>query len=236
MRLDKTLANQGYGSRKDVKKLIKKGKVTIDGKVIRDSSFQVNPKESEIVINGQTLEYRDYIYIMMNKPKGVISATRDDHEKTVTDLLDEKYEPFSLFPAGRLDKDTVGLVLLTNDGDLSHRLLSPRHHVEKLYEAEISGRVTEDDVKAFCEGVQIDDEYVTKPAELTILESGDDSIVRIKISEGKFHQIRRMFAARGHRVEELKRLKMGSLVLDEALELGEYRELTEDEIKALQAH
>lgn len=236
MRLDKVLANQGFGSRKDVKKLIKKGKVQVDGKAIKDSSFHVNPNESEIIVNGKVLNYRDYIYLMMHKPKGVISATHDRVETCVTDLLDEEYQPFSLFPVGRLDKDTVGLLMLTNDGELAHRLLSPQHHVEKIYEAEIKGLVTEQDVQAFKEGITLDDGYVTKPAQLTILDANDVSYVRINITEGKFHQIRRMFSALGHKVEELKRLQMGSLVLDGALDLGEYRELTEDELKHLQAH
>ncbi|MFD2640235.1 pseudouridine synthase [Piscibacillus salipiscarius] len=236
MRLDKILANQGFGSRKDVKKLIKKGKVQVDGKAIKDSSFHCEPKESEIVVNGQVLDYRDYVYIIMNKPKGVISATEDHVETCVTDLLDEFYQPFSLFPVGRLDKDTVGLLLLTNDGELAHRLLSPQKHVEKTYEAHIDGYVTGADVDAFKQGVELDDGYVTKPAELIIAEAGDISYVRVVITEGKFHQIKRMFASRGHKVVELERVQMGSLVLDEELARGEYRELTEQELSLLQAH
>lgn len=236
MRLDKILANQGFGSRKDVKKYIKKGKVQIDGKTIKDSSFHVDPKESEIVVNGQLLDYRDYVYIMMNKPKGVISATEDHVETCVTDLLDVFYQPFSLFPVGRLDKDTVGLLLLTNDGELAHRLLSPQKHVEKTYEAHIEGYVTDQDVEAFKQGVELDDGYVTKPADLIIAEAGDISYVRVVITEGKFHQIKRMFASLGHKVVELERLQMGSLVLDDQLERGDYRELTEEEIQQLQAH
>ncbi|TFB25098.1 rRNA pseudouridine synthase [Filobacillus milosensis] len=236
MRLDKVLANQGFGSRKIVKQLIKKGKVVIDGKAIRDSSHHVNPEESEITVNGVVLDYREFVYIMMNKPKGVISATKDKKETCVTDLIDTQYEPFSVFPVGRLDKDTVGLMLLTNDGDLAHRLLSPQKHVDKLYEAQIKGQVTEDDVHAFKEGIELEDGYVTKPAQLEIIKSDDISEVKVTISEGKFHQIRRMFSSRGHRVEELKRLKIGSLSLDSSLELGDYRELSQEEVKVLQNH
>ncbi|GEL77213.1 pseudouridine synthase [Tenuibacillus multivorans] len=236
MRLDKLLANQGFGSRKDVKQLIKKGKVTIDGEAVKSSSFHVDPKQSEVIVNGKTLDYRDYIYIMMNKPKGVISATRDDKETCVTDLLDEFYTPFSLFPVGRLDKDTVGLMLITNDGELSHQLLSPKQHVDKVYEAKIKGLVTDADVDAFKKGVCLEDGYVTKPAKLEILTADAYSDVRVTISEGKFHQIKRMFDARGHEVVELKRLKIGSLVLDHHLDYGEYRELTEEELKQLQKH
>lgn len=208
----------------------------MDGKAIKDSSFHCEPKESEIVVNGQVLDYRDYVYIIMNKPKGVISATEDHVETCVTDLLDEFYQPFSLFPVGRLDKDTVGLLLLTNDGELAHRLLSPQKHVEKTYEAHIDGYVTGADVDAFKQGVELDDGYVTKPAELIIAEAGDISYVRVVITEGKFHQIKRMFASRGHKVVELERVQMGSLVLDEELARGEYRELTEQELSLLQAH
>ncbi|MDQ0351304.1 16S rRNA pseudouridine516 synthase [Alkalibacillus filiformis] len=236
MRLDKLLANEDFGSRKDVKKLIKKGSVQIDGEVIKDVSHHVDPTQSEVVVNGHVIDYREFVYIMLNKPKGVISATEDSRHKCVTDLLDPFYDKFNLFPVGRLDKDTVGLLLLTNDGELAHHLTSPRKKVDKIYEATINGIVTEEDVQAFKEGVTLDDGYFTKPAQLEVSETTDEhSWVIVKISEGKFHQIKRMFQARGHEVRFLKRRQMGSLSLDEQLPLGEYRELTERELDQLKA-
>ncbi|GEN45955.1 pseudouridine synthase [Alkalibacillus haloalkaliphilus] len=234
MRLDKLLANEDFGSRKEVKKLIKKGSVQVDGEVIKDVSHHVDPNQSEVVVNGNVIDYREFVYIMLNKPKGVISATEDSRHECVTDLLDPFYDKFNLFPVGRLDKDTVGLLLLTNDGELAHQLTSPRKKVDKIYEATINGVVTEEDVQAFKEGVILDDDYVTKPAELEVTETTDEhSWVVVTISEGKFHQVKRMFQARGHEVRFLKRRQMGSLSLDEQLPLGEYRELTEQELDQL---
>lgn len=233
MRIDKMLANLGFGSRKDVKKLLKDGAVKVNGTVVKDAKEHVDPDKDTITLNGEVVEYKEFIYLMMNKPPGVISATEDSHDKTVVDLLEIEDAVFSPFPVGRLDKDTEGLLLLTNDGQLSHRLLSPKKHVPKTYFAVIDREVTEDDVEAFRQGVILDDGYHTKPGELKIIKSGLRSDIELTITEGKFHQVKRMFEAVGKRVVYLKRLSMGPLMLDETLELGEYRELTDEEIQSL---
>ncbi|AXM89428.1 16S rRNA pseudouridine(516) synthase [Anoxybacillus ayderensis] len=233
LRIDKLLANMGYGTRKEVKKLLKAGGVKVDGMTVKDAKTHVDPKEQVVTVWGEEVEYKPFIYLMMNKPKGVISATEDAVEETVVDLLEEEDRIFDPFPVGRLDKDTEGLLLLTNDGQLAHQLLSPKKHVPKTYEAMIDGEVTEDDVAAFRRGVVLDDGYETKPAELVIIRSGLRSDVRVTITEGKFHQIKRMFQAVGKRVVYLKRIQMGPIPLDETLEPGEYRDLTDEEIALL---
>ncbi len=233
MRIDKMLANLGFGSRKEVKKLLKDGAVKVNDVVIKDAKQHVNPESDTVTLNGEVIEYKEFIYLMMNKPPGVISATEDQYDQTVIDLLqveDMVYEPF---PVGRLDKDTEGLLLITNDGQLAHRLLSPKKHVPKTYFAVIDQEVTEDDVLAFEKGVILDDGYETKPGILKILKSGIHSDIELTITEGKFHQVKRMFEAVGKRVVYLKRISMGPLELDESLELGEYRELTDEEIELL---
>lgn len=233
MRVDKILANLGYGSRKDVKKILKSGAVTVNGELVKDGKQHVDPNNDQIVIHGEEVYYREFIYLMMNKPPGVISATEDTRDETVIDLLDLEHVVFGPFPVGRLDKDTEGLLLITNDGQLAHQLLSPKKHVPKTYFAVIDGEVTESDVEAFRQGVTLDDGYETKPGELVIIKSGLRSDIELTITEGKFHQVKRMFEAVGKKVVYLQRLSMGPLVLDEELELGEYRELTEEEIKRL---
>ncbi|WP_019154909.1 pseudouridine synthase [Robertmurraya massiliosenegalensis] len=233
MRIDKMLANLGYGSRKDVKKLLKDGAVKVNDKLVKDAKEHVNPEQDTVTLNGDVIEYKEFIYLMMNKPPGVISATEDNYDQTVVDLLEMEDAVFAPFPVGRLDKDTEGLLLITNDGQLSHRLLSPKKHVPKTYFAVIDQEVTEEDVKAFKNGVVLDDGYETKPGELTILKSGLHSDIELTITEGKFHQVKRMFEAVGKKVIYLKRLSMGPLKLDESLELGEYRELTDDELQSL---
>ncbi|GIN60067.1 pseudouridine synthase [Robertmurraya siralis] len=233
MRIDKMLANLGYGSRKDVKKLLKDGVVKVNDKLVKDAKEHVNLEEDVVTLFGEVVEYKEFIYLMMNKPPGVVSATEDHYERTVVDLLEMEDAIFSPFPVGRLDKDTEGLLLLTNDGQLSHRLLSPKKHVPKTYFAVIDQEVSEEDVTAFKKGVMLDDGYVTKPGELTILKTGLRSDIELTITEGKFHQVKRMFEAVGKKVLYLKRISMGPLELDETLELGEYRELTEHEIKSL---
>jgi len=233
MRIDKMLANIGYGSRKDVKKLLKAGAVQIDGVKIKDAKQHIDPETQTVTVYGEEVEYREFIYLMMNKPPGILSATEDDRQETVVDILQEEDQVFNPFPVGRLDKDTEGLLLLTNDGQLSHRLLSPKKHVPKKYFAIIEGRVTEEDIDAFEKGVTLDDGYHTKPGYLEILKSGSISEIELTITEGKFHQVKRMFEAVGKKVTYLKRLTMANLVLDETLELGEYRELTEEELEAL---
>lgn len=232
-RLDKVLSNFGFGSRTEIKSAVRKGLVTVDGIVIKDSGEHVNPAESTIIMNGVKLEYRRYIYLMMNKPSGVISATTDTRQKTVFDILPEEYKCFDLFPAGRLDIDTEGLVLMTNDGQLAHEILSPKKHVTKQYYAHVLGRVEQADIEAFAKGVVLDDGYETLPATLEIIKSADISEIRLSIVEGKFHQVKRMFEAVGKKVIYLKRLSMGKLKLDEALELGECRELSEEDVELL---
>ncbi|WP_203361439.1 pseudouridine synthase [Bacillus sp. REN10] len=233
MRIDKILANLGYGSRKDVKKILKSGSVTVNGELVKDAKQHVDPNHDQIMIQGEEIHYREFIYLMMNKPQGVISATEDTRDETVIDLLEPEHIVFEPFPVGRLDKDTEGLLLITNDGQLAHQLLSPKKHVPKTYFAVIDGEVTESDIEAFRRGVTLDDGYETKPGELVILKSGLRSDIELTITEGKFHQVKRMFEAVGKRVVYLKRMSMGPLMLDEELELGEYRELTEEEIKLL---
>ncbi|WP_127588638.1 pseudouridine synthase [Paenibacillus koleovorans] len=239
-RLDKILAHMGYGSRSEIKRLVKMKAVVVNGKPVSDSGLQVNPYEDRIEVDGETVVYKEFIYLMMNKPDGVISATEDNRDRTVIDLLEEKFRHFDPFPVGRLDKDTEGLLLLTNDGKLSHNLLSPRKHVPKMYFAEVQGLVNERDRAVFEAGVTLDDGYVTMPAKLSILslderEAGGLSRIELTIMEGKFHQVKRMFEAVGKKVLYLKRMSMGALLLDEHLEPGQYRELTEDERQSLQA-
>jgi 16S rRNA pseudouridine516 synthase len=219
LRIDKMLSNLGYGSRKEVKKLLKDGSVQINQQVIKNPGHHVNPEKDIVNVHGE--------------PPGVISATEDTRDETVIDLLELEDSIFEPFPVGRLDKDTEGLLLITNDGQLAHRLLSPKKHVPKTYFAVIEGEVTLEDIEAFKKGVVLDDGYETKPGELEILKSGMTSDIELTITEGKFHQVKRMFQAVGKRVVYLKRLTMGPLKLDESLELGEYRELTEEEIQEL---
>ncbi len=234
MRLDKLLANMGYGSRKEVKQLLKQKAVSVDGTYVKDAAMHVDPEKQDVVVYGERVVYTEFVYYMMNKPLGVISATEDLRDETVIDLLDPLHQHFQPFPVGRLDKDTEGLLLLTNDGVLAHNLLSPKKHVPKVYYAKIDGIVTQEDGEIFARGVELDDGYVTKPGELVILKSAPQSEIELTIQEGKFHQVKRMFEAVGKRVTYLKRLSMGSLQLDESLALGEYRELTSEELTGLQ--
>ena len=233
-RIDKILSNLGYGSRSELKKLCKSGLVKVNGKVINNPGVQVDVKNDEILFDGEKVVYKEFIYLMLNKPDGYISATFDKRDPIVLDLIDKEDLIFEPFPVGRLDKDTEGLLVLTNDGQLAHRVLSPKKHVPKTYYAKVEGVVTEQDVKAFAEGVTLDDGYETMPAELEILKSDDISEIELTIHEGKFHQVKRMFESVGKKVVYLKRLSMGKLKLDEGLALGEYRELTEEEVKMIE--
>ncbi|MBC5630812.1 rRNA pseudouridine synthase [Clostridium sp. NSJ-6] len=235
-RLDKILANLGYGTRKELKKIVRNGIVEVNGVVAKDSGMQVDPEKDKIVINGEEIYYREFIYLMMNKPDGVISATYDNRDETVIDLLEVEHQVFEPFPVGRLDKDTVGLLLLTNDGELNHRLIAPKWKVDKVYFAKIDKEVTESDIKAFEKGITLDDGYVCKEAKLEIQSASEEgSDVLVTIQEGKFHQVKRMFEAVGKKVVYLKRIEFGTLKLDEELEEGEYRELTEEEIAILKS-
>lgn len=232
IRLDKYLADMNLGTRAQVKEYIKKGKVQINGQVQKKPEIKVNIYQDEIMVDGKRVKYISYEYYMLHKPKGVVSATQDKRDKTVIDLIFGKNRK-DLFPVGRLDKDTEGLLLITNDGELAHRLLSPKKHVEKTYFAQIQGVVTEEDIKKFKEGIDIGEEKPTLPAKLSVLKMGTISEIEVTIVEGKFHQVKRMFAAIGKPVLYLKRLSMGALVLDESLKKGEYRPLTEQEKKKL---
>ncbi|EON71600.1 pseudouridine synthase [Lysinibacillus sphaericus] len=234
MRLDKLLANMGYGSRKEVKQLLKQKAVSVDGTYVKDAAMHVDPEKQDVSVFGERVLYTEFVYYMMNKPPGVISATEDLRDETVIDLLEPLHQHFQPFPVGRLDKDTEGLLLLTNDGVLAHNLLSPKKHVPKVYYALIEGIVTEADGEAFARGVELDDGYITKPGKLVILKSAQQSEIELTIQEGKFHQVKRMFEAVGKHVTYLKRLSMGSLKLDESVELGAYRELTIEELASLQ--
>lgn len=234
-RIDKILSNMGCGSRKDMKKCIKEGRVQINGKVISDNSIKIDPYDNEIYFDGEIVEYRRYIYIIMNKPKGLVSSTDDPSNRTVIDILEDKYKIFNPFPVGRLDKDTEGLLILTNDGKLAHNILSPKKHIDKTYYVEVDGYVDENYTNDFESGIVLDDGYKTMPAKLKIIESNFISRVELTIREGKYHQVKRMFKALGMKVLYLKRISMGSLELDSSLNPGEYRELKNDEIRLFES-
>ena len=235
MRLDKFLANSGIGTRKEVKELLKKRLIKVNDEIVKDGKIHVNENEDTVKYKDEIISYKKFVYIMLNKPNGVISATEDKVHKTVIDLLGDEYRTFEVFPVGRLDIDTEGLLLLTNDGVLSHNLLSPNKHVDKKYYVELEKLLTKMDIDKLEKGVELKD-FTTKDSKVEIIENGEecDKIkVYITISEGKFHQVKRMFKAVENEVKYLKRVKMGSLSLDENLKLGEYRELNEDELTKL---
>ena len=279
IRLDKFLADTGYGTRSKTKQLVRSGAVLINGEKAPSSDVKINPESDIVTVNGKTAAYEEFEYYMLNKPAGVISASTDRVEKTVVDLITEKKRR-DLFPVGRLDRDTEGLLIITNDGMLANRLLAPGKHVDKVYKVIVTGRLDEEDVEALKEGLDIGDEKLTKPAVLSIIKIAEESTndettinvstidetiadetiaeetavdetafdetmaedimteeitteAEVTITEGRFHQVKRMFEARGHKVIYLKRLSMGRLKLDESLPTGEYRKLTEEEKKML---
>ena len=235
IRLDKYLADMGCGTRQEVKKFIRSGQVSVDGIVVKKPETKVEQTVQEVFLNGEKVGYESFEYYMLNKPAGVISATEDQSCQTVVDLIKDKKRK-DLFPVGRLDKDTEGILLITNDGALAHRLLSPKKHVDKCYFARICGKVTEEDVRSFEKGVNIGSQEqpeITMPGKLEIITSDDISKIRLTIQEGKFHQVKRMFQAVGKEVIYLKRLRMGTLILDENLGIGEYRPLTKEELEKL---
>lgn len=229
MRLDKLLAHSGYGTRKDVKEIIRKGYVIVNGDAIRDDDFKVDEDNDEVIVQGSSVNYEKMIYLMLNKPDGYISATYDRHDPIVMDLI-EGYENRGLFPVGRLDKDSEGLLLITNDGLLAHKMLAPKYHVDKKYYIKYDGIVTSDKKNMFEGGITIDDGYKCKEAKFIPLSSNEAYVV---ISEGKFHQVKRMMEAIGCKVTYLRRVEFGPLKMDDTLGLGEYRHLTEDEVKSL---
>lgn len=231
IRLDKYLADMGIGTRSEVKNYIRKGRVKVNEEIVKASETKIDTVLDEITVDGNRLFYVGVEYYMLNKPMGVVSASRDKFAETVVDLIESTNK--DLFPVGRLDKDTEGLLLITNDGDLAHKLLSPRKKVPKLYYAHVGGRVDQSHVELFQSGIKLEEDFTTMPAKLEILESGEVSKVHVTIYEGKFHQVKRMFLAVDMEVTYLKRLSMGELVLDESLLSGEYRALTEAEIQML---
>ncbi|BAC14255.1 16S pseudouridine synthase [Oceanobacillus iheyensis HTE831] len=230
MRLDKLLSNMGVGSRKEVKQLLKSKRITVNEVIVKDSGMHVDPEYDQIFVDDQLISYQKHIYLMMHKPPGVVSATVDNRDRTVIDLLSADEKKFEPFPVGRLDKDTEGLLLITNDGELAHRLTSPKKHVEKVYIAHISGEFPENIVEQFQEGLTLEDGYQTKPAKLEILNKQSKE-VKVTITEGKYHQIKRMFIAVGCKVTYLKRVQMANLQLDDSLPIGDFRPLTEDELQ-----
>ncbi|MCI7741702.1 MAG: rRNA pseudouridine synthase [Clostridiales bacterium] len=234
-RLDKIIASTGKWSRKEVKNLIRHGQVLVDGLPAAGPEEKADPEAAEIVVNGERLTYQRYTWIMLNKPAGYLSATEDGRGKTVLDLLAQELRRQGLFPVGRLDKDTEGLLLLTNEGGLAHDLLSPRHHVDKVYYARVAGHLTEEDCQAFAAGMTLDDGLVCQSAVLEILSAGEESEAHVTLREGKFHQVKRMLAYRGKPVLYLERVKMGNLTLDPDLPRGEYRFLTAEEVENLRS-
>ena len=235
MRLDKFLVACAVGSRTEVKNFLKAGRVTVNGKKEKSAKSQINEETDEIRFDGQKLDYEEFVYYMMNKPQGVISATEDPKHKTVLDLLDDYARAKEVFPVGRLDIDTHGLLLLTNDGKLAHALLSPKRHVDKTYLARINGVMTDADVETFAQGVPLKD-FTCQPAKLELVSvdtEKEESLVRVTIAEGKFHQVKRMVAYCGKEVVDLQRLTMGTLTLDENLKCGEWRRLSKEELEGL---
>ena len=232
VRLDKYLTDMGVGTRSEVKTYIRKGRVQVDGQVVKEPDIKISTTDAQVLVDNNILQYEEFVYYMINKPAGVVSATTDNLCTTVVELVKEANNK-DIFPVGRLDKDTEGLLLITNDGELSHQLLSPRKHVGKVYYAKVKGYVTGEDVQLFEKGIKINDEFTTLPSTLNIIKSDEISDIELTIYEGKFHQVKRMFLAVGKEVIYLKRMSMGNLILDEALAPGEYRRLTQEEIDSL---
>ena len=235
MRLDKYLVACAVGSRTEVKNFLKTGRVTVNGKKAKSAKLQINEDTDEICFDGEKLDYEEFVYYMMNKPQGVISATEDTKHKTVLDLLDDYARAKEVFPVGRLDIDTHGLLLLTNDGKLAHALLSPKRHVDKTYLAQVNGIMTDEDIETFSKGIPLKD-FTCQPAKLELVSidtEKDQSLVRVTIAEGKFHQVKRMVAYCGKEVVDLQRLTMGTLTLDEDLKRGEWRRLSKEELEGL---
>lgn len=234
LRLDKLISSQGLYNRKQAQQLIKEGSVKVDGITVRDRGVHIDPEVNCVAVKGEPFVVEKFVYLMLNKPKGVVSATNDPKVKTVIDLVPEEYKNRNLFPAGRLDITTTGFVLITDDGDFAHRILSPKNHIEKTYEARLAEAVTDEQLKKVADGIVLGDGTECMPAKLRVLENTGKPLVEIKICEGKYHQIKRMFAAAGNGVVELKRTRMGKLDLDDSLPEGECRKLSEDEVKLIE--
>ncbi len=234
VRLDKYLSDRSLGTRSEIKNWIRKGRVCVNLAVCKRPEEKIDAGTDEITFDGQRIIYEEYVYLMLNKPAGVVSATTDNRDKTVLDIVEAERRK-DLFPVGRLDKDTEGLLLLTNDGALAHRLLSPRKEVDKVYYAKVNGKVTDADREAFLSGISIGEDKPCLPAKLDILLSDAVSEINLTIQEGKFHQVKRMFEAVGKEVIYLKRISMGGLALDPLLVPGDYRRLTNDEVEYLKS-
>lgn len=230
-RLDKILASQNVGSRRDVGVMIRRGCVAVNGQVVKKADCKADPSLDRIAVNGEELQFQRFVYYMMNKPGGVLSAARDSRAETVLDLLPPELFRRGLFPAGRLDRDTEGLLIITDDGDFAHRMLAPKSHVHKIYHAGLDKPISQDDVEAFHLGLELND-MTCMPAELAALDK-DGFFAQIKLCEGKFHQVKRMFLARNITVLSLKRVQIGRLVLDLSLTAGQARPLTQDEQKSI---
>ena len=232
MRLDRWLVTLGVGSRSEVQRMIRRGAVTVNGLPVTDPAFSCDPDACALTLHGAPVDGRLVRHVMLHKPAGLLTAARDKKQPTVMDLLPPVYAAIGCMPVGRLDKDTTGLLLLTCDGEMNHRLLAPGRHVDKTYLAEVDGPLTEAEVRAFAQGLTLSD-FTAAPAHLEILSSGESSLARVTVHEGKFHQVKRMFSAVGREVTQLHRERFGSLRLDEALAPGAWRELTEEELRAL---
>ena len=230
MRLDKFLASAGEYSRKEVKVLLKGKRVTVDGEIVTDPGVHIEPEKNIVALDGAKLKYKPFVYFMMNKPAGCITATEDSRERTVMEYVPEEFLHFLPFPVGRLDKDTEGLLIFTNDGQLTHKLLSPKKKVPKIYHALVEKAVSEKDIAAFREGIYIDeDDYTTLPGDLRVIEEGENPLCEVTIYEGKFHQVKRMFEKCGNRVLYLNRRKFAGIAIDDDLPPGGVRELTPEE-------
>ncbi len=233
IRLDKFLTDMGCGTRSVIKNLVHKGKVSVNGEVIKKPEIKINEDEDVVLLDGEEIKYNRYEYFMLNKPDGYVSATTDRNEKTVLDLLKAEDRRKDLFPVGRLDKDTEGLLVISNDGEMAHKILSPKNHIAKTYYVKVNGRIENEHIEIFEKGIDIGEKNITKPGILKIIKSGDISEAELTIYEGKFHQVKRMFEVVGMKVVYLKRIKMGTLGLDETLKPGEYRRLTLEETEQL---
>lgn len=233
-RLDNLLVNSGYGSRREVQKLIRQKKVTVNGEVVNKPAVHVDFVKDKVCVLGEEVLYNEFVYLMMNKPSGFISATYDKFERTVLELVDDEDKMLEPYPIGRLDKDTVGLLIISNDGDMCHRVLSPKRHVEKKYFVRVDGCLNDSYIEIFNDGIVLEDDVKCKPARLTILKAYEnESECELILTEGKFHQIKRMFEVLGFKVTYLRRVEFGGIKLDESLKEGEYRHLTSEEVNLL---
>lgn len=228
-RIDKILASQGLGSRKEVHALLKQGRVTVGSSVVKTADYKADAGTQTICVDGKPLTYRRHMYIMMNKPQGVISATDDPRQRTVVDMIGPPLHRKGLFPVGRLDKDTEGLLILTDDGDYAHRVMSPKKGINKWYEATVDGPIGETEIEAFRRGIVFEDGTPCLPAGLSVIRDGEQPLTLVCIQEGKFHQVKKMFRAVDRTVLALRRIQIGALQLDPGLQPGEYREMTDAE-------